>query len=129
LKTSSKGNNRPGSSSGGISTSAKRIPADGIDDDSDGDDVPKLKPFVGDKFWDSCTELSAEQDGARTVRIAHALASQLKPHQIEGVKFMWQNSCKDLSTITRKEEVKDESEVGGCILAHMMGLGTCMPTF
>jgi SNF2 family DNA or RNA helicase len=131
LKTPAKGNNMQGSSSGQTSTSAKRGPADGsdLDYDIDDDDVPKLKPFVGDTFWDSCTELSTEQDGARTIRIAAALASQLKPHQIEGVKFLWQNSCKDLSTITRKEQVKEESKVGGCILAHMMGLGACMTTF
>lgn len=106
------------------SINAKDKAANGDATDDLIDDVPELKAFVGDKFWNSCTELSSEQDGGRTVRIAVPLASQLKPHQVEGVKFLWQNSCKDLSSVTTHDQVKEEKDVGGCICAHMMGLGT-----
>lgn len=48
-------------------------------------------------------------------------------HQIDGIKFMWANSCCDLpndpaDTQLDTKGAKDE-EVGGCILAHNMGLG------
>lgn len=44
------------------------------------------------------------------------LASKLKPHQRDGVKFMW-NSC--FESLKRLEE----DSGSGCILAHCMGLG------
>jgi SNF2 family DNA or RNA helicase len=89
------------------------------------DPVVECRPFIGDTFWDSCVELCSEDEGndTRTVRVASALASKLKPHQVDGVKFMWQNSCKDLSSITNREEAVQERDIGGCILAHLMGLG------
>jgi len=91
------------------------------------DEATGIKPFAGDVFWDSCVELCSEDEGenTRTVRLADAMASKLKPHQVDGIKFMWKNSCRDLSMITTQEEAAEERDVGGCILAHMMGLGTC----
>ncbi|RZF40355.1 hypothetical protein LSTR_LSTR008785 [Laodelphax striatellus] len=44
------------------------------------------------------------------------LVAQMKPHQVEGVKFMWDACFESL------EAIKD-GEGGGCILAHCMGLG------
>lgn len=87
--------------------------------------VVECMPFIGDAFWDSCVELCSDDEGngTRTVRLASALASKLKPHQVDGVKFMWQNSCKDLSMISTREEALEERGIGGCILAHLMGLG------
>jgi SNF2 family DNA or RNA helicase len=78
-----------------------------------------------DPFWGSCVELcSVDQNlGTRSVRLANAIASHLKPHQIEGIKFMWRNTCSDLPMIQTREEMLLEKDVGGCILAHMMGLG------
>ena len=78
-----------------------------------------------DPFWGSCVELCGEDqnNGARGVRLANAIASHLKPHQVEGIKFMWRNTCGDLPMIQTREEMLVEKDVGGCILAHMMGLG------
>jgi hypothetical protein len=90
-------------------------------------DTREPTPCRYGEFWDSCVELCSEDEGmgSRSVRVARELASKLKPHQVDGIKFMWQNSCKDLSTISAREEALEERGVGGCILAHMMGLGTC----
>ena len=41
----------------------------------------------------------------------------LKEHQIEGVKFMWDRCFGNL------EKIKNQDEGNGCILAHCMGLG------
>lgn len=54
----------------------------------------------------------------RTVAVASQLAKQLKPHQAEGVEFMWRNSFSDFAH-TYEGSAKDS---GGCILAHSMGL-------
>ncbi|KAG6555509.1 hypothetical protein Mapa_002744 [Marchantia paleacea] len=49
--------------------------------------------------------------------ITPSLAGVLKPHQIEGVRFMWQNCMESL------KKVKNDPDGVGCILAHSMGLG------
>ncbi|KAK6008632.1 hypothetical protein QM012_000535 [Aureobasidium pullulans] len=51
-------------------------------------------------------------DLSKHVYLNPAIAKRLKPHQIEGVKFMW------------REITTPEDEDGqGCLLAHTMGLG------
>ncbi|KAG9689934.1 hypothetical protein KCU95_g5473, partial [Aureobasidium melanogenum] len=51
-------------------------------------------------------------DPSRHVYLNPEIAKRLKPHQIEGVKFMW------------REITAPEDEDGqGCLLAHTMGLG------
>ncbi|KAI4781960.1 hypothetical protein E4T52_03127 [Aureobasidium sp. EXF-3400] len=51
-------------------------------------------------------------DPSKHVYLNSAIAKRLKPHQIEGVKFMW------------REITAPEDEDGqGCLLAHTMGLG------
>jgi hypothetical protein len=57
-------------------------------------------------------------DPIRTVRVAQQLSKQLKPHQVDGVKFMWRNCFSDFSYY-RNGNVQ---HCGGCILAHNMGL-------
>ncbi len=42
------------------------------------------------------------------------IATKIKPHQLEGVQFMW------------RELVTDERSLQGCLLAHTMGLGKTM---
>lgn len=43
-----------------------------------------------------------------------SIASKIKPHQLEGVQFMW------------REIVTDDRSLQGCLLAHTMGLGKTM---
>lgn len=50
------------------------------------------------------------------VTVDPGLVKYLKPHQVEGVKFMWNSCFESLQQITKQAS-------GGCILAHCMGLG------
>jgi SNF2 family DNA or RNA helicase len=59
----------------------------------------------------------------RSISVATFLASKLKSHQIEGIRFMWDKVFADLAVATSFEEVRAEKHVGGAILAHFMGLG------
>lgn len=51
------------------------------------------------------------------IYVQNDLVKHLKPHQIEGIKFMY--DC----TVESVERWKNKEEGGGCILAHVMGLG------
>lgn len=42
----------------------------------------------------------------------------LKPHQLEGIRFLWENTMKSIAAAK-----KEDDETYGCILAHCMGLG------
>ncbi|KAI7513201.1 hypothetical protein KC347_g1805 [Hortaea werneckii] len=48
------------------------------------------------------------------------IAKRIKPHQLEGVQFMW------FELTTSKED--DDTNTQGCLLAHTMGLGKTMQT-
>ncbi|XP_035383362.1 transcriptional regulator ATRX-like isoform X2 [Electrophorus electricus] len=50
------------------------------------------------------------------VQVDTQLLSKLKPHQREGVRFMWDSCCECVAKVT-------SSPGSGCILAHCMGLG------
>ncbi|KAK6480455.1 mRNAional regulator ATRX-like [Huso huso] len=50
------------------------------------------------------------------VQVHRSLVTKLKPHQVDGVQFMWDCCCESLKK-TKK------SAGSGCILAHCMGLG------
>ncbi|XP_033631300.1 transcriptional regulator ATRX homolog isoform X2 [Asterias rubens] len=50
-----------------------------------------------------------------TLAVEKSLAKQLKPHQVEGVQFMWDCTYESLE--------KADEKGSGCILAHCMGLG------
>ncbi|KAH9516920.1 hypothetical protein DERF_007633 [Dermatophagoides farinae] len=51
------------------------------------------------------------------VEVDKNFVQMLKPHQIEGIKFMFD------STIESVERLKEHAHESGCILAHSMGLG------
>ncbi|RNA34804.1 Transcriptional regulator ATRX, partial [Brachionus plicatilis] len=51
------------------------------------------------------------------VKVDGAISKKLKPHQIEGIKFMW-DSCFESC-----EMIKNGHKGSGCLLAHCMGLG------
>lgn len=51
------------------------------------------------------------------VYIAKALSEKLKPHQVEGIRFMWDNLVQTL------EDFSTDNVGLGAILAHSMGLG------
>ncbi|KAJ7310540.1 hypothetical protein JRQ81_007465 [Phrynocephalus forsythii] len=50
------------------------------------------------------------------VQVHSGIVTKLKPHQVDGVQFMWDCCCESVKK-TRK------SAGSGCILAHCMGLG------
>lgn len=49
-------------------------------------------------------------------QVSPYIAQFLRPHQVEGVKFIWDN-------VVESTERAKSSPGGGCILAHCMGLG------
>lgn len=51
------------------------------------------------------------------VKVDPEISKYLKPHQIEGLKFMW-DSCYESC-----EMIKNGDKGSGCLLAHCMGLG------
>ncbi|KAL5707173.1 DNA helicase [Ranunculus cassubicifolius] len=51
------------------------------------------------------------------VRIPASISAKLKPHQIAGIRFMWENIIQCI------QKVKSGDRGLGCILAHNMGLG------
>lgn len=62
--------------------------------------------------------LEYKSDGTTPLlAVQEDLVHHLKPHQVEGVKFIY--DC----TIESVERWKKKEEGGGCILAHVMGLG------
>ncbi|KAM8704343.1 hypothetical protein ACLKA7_008881 [Drosophila subpalustris] len=61
--------------------------------------------------------LDFDEDSKKALlQVDKGLLKKLKPHQVEGVKFMW-DAC--FETIKESEK----SSGSGCILAHCMGLG------
>ncbi|KAK2904027.1 transcriptional regulator ATRX isoform X1 [Channa argus] len=50
------------------------------------------------------------------VQVHRNLVTKLKPHQVDGVQFMWDCCCESVKKIQK-------SHGSGCILAHCMGLG------
>ncbi|XP_044218981.1 transcriptional regulator ATRX isoform X1 [Thunnus albacares] len=50
------------------------------------------------------------------VQVHRNLVTKLKPHQVDGVQFMWDCCCESVKKM-------EKSAGSGCILAHCMGLG------
>lgn len=55
--------------------------------------------------------INATDDPDSAVRVHNHIASSIKPHQIDGVRFLWNQ------IVTRS----DENSMQGCLLAHTMG--------
>jgi len=69
------------------------------------------------------TKSLTEGKAVKTIAVSTHISKHLKPHQKEGVKFLWNNACSDLAVRTDPtEKLDEERDVGGCILAHSMGL-------
>ena len=52
------------------------------------------------------------------IEVSPTLVQQLKPHQCDGIRFLWNNVFESLEAIESKKH-----QGNGCILAHCMGLG------
>jgi transcriptional regulator ATRX len=50
------------------------------------------------------------------IEVDESIVSKLKPHQGDGIKFMYTTCFESLEMIKK-------GKAGGCILAHCMGLG------
>ena len=59
----------------------------------------------------------ARDDDYDPVYIYDRIAKQMKPHQIQGARFLWREITAD-----------DDDGAQGCVLAHTMGLGKTMQT-
>ncbi|KAL2624343.1 hypothetical protein R1flu_008588 [Riccia fluitans] len=60
---------------------------------------------------------AARDADEEAIFIAPSFAQILKPHQIQGVQFMWENCVESV------KKVRIDPDGVGCILAHSMGLG------
>jgi transcriptional regulator ATRX len=52
------------------------------------------------------------------IEVSPKLVEQLKPHQCDGIRFLWNNVFESIDVIQKKNH-----NGNGCILAHCMGLG------
>ncbi|PIN19967.1 Transcription regulator XNP/ATRX, DEAD-box superfamily [Handroanthus impetiginosus] len=57
------------------------------------------------------------EEGEEAVRIPPSISAKLKPHQVAGIRFMWENIIQSV------RKVRSGDKGLGCILAHTMGLG------
>ncbi|KAG8380399.1 hypothetical protein BUALT_Bualt06G0011300 [Buddleja alternifolia] len=57
------------------------------------------------------------EEGEEAVRIPASISMKLKPHQITGIRFIWENIIQSV------RKVRSGDKGLGCILAHTMGLG------
>ncbi|XP_023214591.1 transcriptional regulator ATRX homolog [Centruroides sculpturatus] len=57
-----------------------------------------------------------EENKEEIIQVHPSLIVKLKPHQVEGVKFMWEGTIESLKQL-------NSTPGSGCILAHCMGLG------
>ena len=60
--------------------------------------------------------LEVDKDKSPVIEVSRDLIRKLKPHQVEGVQFMW--DC-----VAETTERLQNDPGSGCILAHCMGLG------
>lgn len=63
---------------------------------------------------------NSNQEYNDKISVARQLGEKLKPHQKEGIQFMWNKVCGDIMSDNTSV---GQSSVQGCVLAHSMGLG------
>jgi hypothetical protein len=85
-----------------------------------------IAPSVSKSMFANSSLVLSEQYQAEfyPIAVATSLVNKLKEHQRDGVEFMFRNTFSDL--VHRKEEKAKQAKedtIGGCILAHNMGLG------
>ena len=73
--------------------------------DNSADESP-VEPLVLEKLSDTKSSLC----------VSRGLVKQLKPHQKDGVRFLWESVCESIQMLK-------EGEGSGALLAHCMGLG------
>ncbi|KAJ1295322.1 hypothetical protein BS78_01G215300 [Paspalum vaginatum] len=78
--------------------------------------VDSLEVCLQDAGNGHIVNLAREKD-EEPVRIPSSMSSKLKPHQVEGIRFMWENVIQSVKKVTSGDKGL------GCILAHNMGLG------
>ncbi|KAF2203699.1 hypothetical protein GQ43DRAFT_411008 [Delitschia confertaspora ATCC 74209] len=70
-----------------------------------------------DEEWDEEEkDKEVAVNGEGYIYLHNSISSRIKPHQIDGVRFLW------------REIVTTGNESQGCLLAHTMGLGKTMQT-
>lgn len=74
------------------------------------------------------------------LQLPASLASILKPHQWQGIRFLWHNLVTEYQVAEAASQLPESSQSafemedgaledkGGCILAHSMGLGKSLQT-
>lgn len=88
-------------------------------------DSPTFLPAASRNLFQNSPLFLTDQndDHQYHISVAEPLAKVLKPHQREGIQFMFQNSFGDLAFREEQDRIKAKEKVGGCVLAHNMGLG------
>lgn len=61
-------------------------------------------------------------DSSDPILVDSGLVAHLKPHQRDGVRFMWSHCYQSIDKLNR------DQKGSGCILAHCMGLGMLQVT-
>ena len=79
--------------------------------------------LIDDNDDDSCEDTLVEplvlekgKEGSGPMSVSRKLVKQLKPHQREGISFLWDSVCESVSMLR-------DSQGSGSLLAHCMGLG------
>lgn len=89
------------------------------DDSNNSSEDETIPPLVGlqDLFQNSDFVLSSDPN-QNTVNIAEPLAKLLKPHQKEGIRFMFQKAFDDLAFPREKVTKEVQENISGCILGE-----------